>query len=121
MTRQEIVIVIFIIILLIGNVFWGGRYLSMSKQLQSVKKTIELQKVNEKVIKFGKLFINGVLRSENEVSFETRLMLENAVRDTGKKDIMSNWQKFIDSKSESEAQQNVKDLLESILNNIQTK
>ncbi|MEK7673762.1 MAG: hypothetical protein AAB371_01010 [Patescibacteria group bacterium] len=119
MTRQEVLIVIFILILIVGNIFFGGQYFSISNKMTAIKRSAEIQKTNEKALNFGKLFIDTVLRSENEIGFETRLRLENAVRETGNKEILSAWQKFIDSKTEVEAQKSVKDLLEVLIDNIQ--
>jgi NACalpha-BTF3-like transcription factor len=121
MTRQEVFIITFIVILLLGNIFFAGQYLYGLKEIKAIKKVAIIQKNNEKIINFAKLFIKDVLRSENEVNFETRLKLENAVRNTNNKEILSIWQKFIESKSETEAQNNVKDLLEAIINNIGAK
>ena len=119
MTRQEVAIITFILVLLIGNIFFAGQYLNKAKELKSIKQTAESYKINVKIINFFKLFIEKVLKSENEVDFETRLKLENAVRNTGNKDIVASWQQFIESKTESEAQQNIKGLLEILVDNIQ--
>lgn len=119
MTRQEASIIIFVIILLVGNIFFAGQYLYKLRELNSLKNTSESCKINAKIVNFSKMFIKSVLRSQNEIDFETRLKLENAVRNTGSKVIMTDWQNFIDSKTESQAQENVKNLLETLINNIQ--
>jgi hypothetical protein len=76
---------------------------------------LESQKTNEKVLDFTKLFIEKVLKAETEVDFETRLKLENAVRNLGDEEILTQWQKFTESKTEAEAQEEVKNLLEMLL------
>ncbi len=76
---------------------------------------MESQKTNEKVLDFTKLFIEKVLKAETEVDFETRLKLENAVRNLGDEEILTQWQKFTESKTEAEAQEEVKNLLEMLL------
>lgn len=121
MTKQEVIIIIFVLILIVGNVFFGGQYFNAEKQLKIAQKSLSNQKANEKVINFSKLFVDEVLRSENEISFEVRLKLENAVRNTNDKNIVAAWQKFIESKTEIEAQNNVKDLLEILISSIQVK
>jgi hypothetical protein len=76
---------------------------------------------NERIINFLKLFITKVLKAEGEVDFETRLKLENAVREIQDKEILDQWTKFTESKTEEEAQRNVKDLLEILVNKLQIK
>jgi hypothetical protein len=49
------------------------------------------------------------------------LKLENAVREIQDKEILDQWIKFTESKTEDEAQKNVKDLLEILVNKLQIK
>ncbi len=79
---------------------------------------METQKTNEKVLEFAKLFIEKVLKAKTEVDFETRLKLENAVRNLDDEEILVQWQKFTESKIEAEAQEEVKNLLEMLVNKI---
>ncbi len=82
---------------------------------------METQEINEKVLEFSKLFIKQVFKAETEVDFETRLKLENAVRNLGDQEIMNQWQKFVNSKTEIQAQIEVKNLLEILVNKIKVK
>ena len=109
---------IFVVILLVGNVFFASKYLSAKKESATA---IQVHNVDEKTLEFAKLFISGVLKADSEVDFETRLKLENMVRNLGDKEILAQWQKFVESKTEVEAQNNVKDLLEVVVNKINTK
>ena len=118
MTKLKIIFIL-IIILLIGNIFLGIRYFSLTKELHQTQSALETQKINDKILEFTKLFIDKVLKTETEVDFETRLILENAVRNLGNEEILSQWQKFTESKTEYEAQENVKNLLETLVNNIE--
>ena len=111
---------IIVLVLLVGNVFFASRYLTIKRELQEIKTPLEIQEINEKILNFTKFFIEKVLRAEEEVDFETRLKLENTVRDLGDQEILAQWQRFVDSKSESEAQQEVKNLLELLVNKIQS-
>ena len=79
---------------------------------------MQTQKTNDKVLEFTKLFIGKVLKAKTEVDFETRLKLENAVRNLEDKEIMIEWSKFIESKTEDGAQEEVKNLLEMLINKI---
>jgi len=65
--------------------------------------------------------IEKVLKAETEVDFETRLKLENAVRNLEDKEILARWSKFIESKTEAGAQEEVKNLLEALVNKIKIK
>ncbi len=117
-TLSNLFWIILVLILLTGNVFWGVKYFSLQKELQETQTGLETQKLNEKVLEFTKLFIEKVLKAETEVDFETRLQLENAVRNLDDEEILVQWQKFVDSRAEAEAQNEVKNLLEMLINKI---
>jgi len=119
MTKENKTILITVILLLIiSNVFFGFKYLTVQKELQQTQTALEAQKTNEKVLDFAKLFIEKVLKAKGEVDFETRLKLENAVREIRDKEILEKWQNFTNSQTEEEAQENVKDLLEILVDKI---
>jgi len=118
MTNQKIILTTIILLLIVGNVYLGFKYLNIQKQLRQTQTALQTQKTNEKVLEFTKLFIKKVLKAETEVDFETRLKLENAVRDLEDEEILNQWQKFVNSKTESEAQTEVKNLLELLIDKI---
>ena len=107
-----------IIILLAGSVFLGVKYFSVQRQLRQTQSALETQQINEKVLEFTKLFIGKVLKTKTEVDFETRLVLETAVRDLKDDEILAQWNKFVNSKNEIEAQDEVKNLLEMLVGKI---
>src|SRR3989338_10134249 len=109
---------IIILILLAGNVFLGIKYFSIIKEFRQTQTALQIQTTNEKVLEFSKLFIKEVLKAETEVNFDTRLKLETAVRNLGDEEILNQWQKFVDSKTESRAQEEVKYLLEILVNKV---
>lgn len=111
-------LILFISLLIIASVFFGLQYFSLQSKMQAIQKAQENKQVNNKVVNFAKLFITKVLKAKTEVSFEERLVLENAVRDLNDKEILVQWDKFTASKTETDAQQNVKDLLELLINKI---
>jgi len=121
MTRQKIILTFVILLLVAGNVFLGYKYFVEQKQIQQNQTSLETQKLNDKILDFSKLFIQKVLKAQNEVDFETRLKLENAVRDLADDEILAQWEKFTGSKTETEAQDNVKLLLELLVNKIKTQ
>ncbi len=105
--------------LIIGNVFFGIRYFTQAKELEEIKSTQTKTELNEKVLDFASLFIKKVLQADSEVDFETRLSLENAVRELQDEQIMAEWQNFVGSKTEAEAQNSVKKLLGILITKIQ--
>lgn len=117
MNKQKMTLII-ILILLAGNVFLGVKYFAVQKELQETKQAIKAQQINEKILSFAGLFIGKVLKAEGEISFEDRLELENAIRALENEEILAQWQKFTESKTEEEAQKEVKDLLELLVNKI---
>ena len=112
------IILIIILILLAGNVFLGVKYISVVKELRQTQTLLQTQTTNEKVLEFSKLFIKEVLKAETEVNFDTRLKLENAVKNLGDEEILNQWQKFTESKTEVQAQEEAKNLLEMLMNKI---
>ena len=109
--RNPKIFLIVIFLLLAGNIFFAAQYVAAQKQLRETQSALAAKKVSEKTLAFTQLFIEKVLKSEAEVDFETRLQLENKVRDIGDEEILAQWQKFTDSKTEGEAQKQVKNLL----------
>lgn len=118
MNKQKTILTVIILILLGGNIFLGAKYLNAQKELRQTQTVLEAQKTNEKVLDFTKLFITEVLKSETEIDFEARLQLENAVRNLDDEEILAQWQKFTESETETEAQEEVKNLLEMLAGKI---
>jgi hypothetical protein len=129
MNKQKLIIIL-IVGLIVMNIFLIYRYLLLTREIEKMKIVSGLPEKsviifpntkNERIIHFLKLFISKVLKAEGEVDFETRLKLENAVREIQDKEILDQWTKFTESKTEEEAQKNVKDLLEILVNKLQIK
>ena len=116
MNKQKVILLVIILILFVGNVFLVSKYLETQEELKETKIALENQQRNDKVLEFTKLFIAEVLKSEEEIVFETRLQLENAVRDLDDEEILNQWNKFTASETEIEAQEEVKNLLEMLIN-----
>jgi len=111
---------ILIIICLLGAAIIGltNQNYSCQKELEITKNVVRKQQNNQSVLIFTKLFVEKVLQAEQEVDFETRLKLENGVRDLGDAEILAEWEKFINSEDAAEAQKTVKDLLQILVNKI---
>ena len=116
--ERKIGVAIAIMILLLGNIYFGATYVSTRKALQAANTALAAQKRNEKVLAFTKLFIEKVLKAKTDVDFETRLKLENDVREIGDSEILTEWQQFTGSTSELEAQTAVKNLLGTLVDKI---
>ena len=110
-----IIVIVIVVLSLAANIF-----LWISLLIEN-KKNIEIQQkihLNDKVLDFANIFIDKVLRSKGEISFEDRLKIENAVRDTQDNEIYNEWQKFIVAKTELEGQERIVNLLQFIVNTI---
>jgi len=107
--------VVIFLVLFGSNLLFALMYFQTAKELSGVKVALSTQRYNAKYLDFLKMFIKLVIKSDKEVDFETRLKLENAVRqlkeEYGDEEILLQWQKFVASTNEAEAQKNVKDLL----------
>ena len=115
---KRIIILALILILFAGNVLLGLKVFISMAEVNIAKETLKTYQHNDKVLNFTKLFIQKVLKTEGTVPFEDYLKLEGAVRDIGDNAILSQWQKFIDSKTEEQAQEEVKNLLEILAEKI---
>ncbi len=116
--KNKTILITIILLLMIGNVFFGFKYLTVQKELKLIQANLKKQEINQKILNFISLFIKKVLKAKGEVDFETRLKLENAVREIRDKEILEKWQNFTNSQTEEEAQENVKDLLEILVDKI---
>lgn len=115
------ILIVLVLILLAGGAFLSFKYISLAKELRQAQAFLETQNTNDRVLEFTTLFIDKVLEAETEVDFETRLKLENAVRDLKDNEILVQWQKFIESNTEDEAQKEVKNLLEILIGKIKAR
>jgi hypothetical protein len=117
--KNRIVLIIIIGALAIGNAYFAPNYFFVSRELQEIKSIQSKTEINEKVVNFTSMFVKKVLQADKEVDFETRLSLENAVRDLKDQQVMTEWRNFTNSKTEIEAQNSVKTLLGILIEKIQ--
>ena len=113
--KKQMTIIIVFAVLIVSNLYFGLRYVSAKGELANARTIIAAKQGNNQTLDFLKMFVKDVIKSDKEVDFDTRLKLENAVRELNDKDILARWQAFVDSKDEIEAQENVKDLLELLI------
>lgn len=115
MSRLRIVLIVLIGLLVFTNAFTLNAYLSVKKELTAAQAVAQKEDINAQVLNFSRFFIERVLQAKGEVSFENRLKLENMVRDLNDPAILQSWNNFVNSKSEQEAQENVKLLLDLLV------
>jgi len=121
MSLRSAIFVVIILFLLAGNIYFVVQYSAVKKELKETRIELQTKEFNEKILNFTSLFIAKVLKAEGEIDFETRLQLENAVRNLNDSEILAQWQKFVESKTEIQAQTKVKNLLELLVLKIQIK
>lgn len=119
MENKKRIIEFVIVALIVSNAFFAYSYFNSYKELKNINSAETKVELNAKVIDFTSMFIEKVLQAEEEVDFETRLSLENAVRDLKDEEVMNEWNAFISSKTELEAQNSVKRLLGILVAKIQ--
>ena len=111
--------IVLVIILVFSNIFFAAKYFTSREQASQSQVLLKNKANNEKILEFTQLFIEKVLKAKGEVDFETRLKLETSVRDLGDPEILAQWDKFIESDSEDQAQEEVKNLLSLLVVKIQ--
>lgn len=109
--KKHVVLMVLIGLLAFGNVFFAVKFFLKVKETQRLQKEVSTQQINTKVVSFLSLFIQKVLKSDEAVSFEDRLQLENAIRDINDPEILATWERFTGGTNEAQIQQGVKDLL----------
>jgi len=108
-------------ILILGDLFFGIKYNTERLARTKLENTAEIRAINSGAVEFLDAFVEKVLKSTKEVDFETRLKLENQVREIKDDAILKTWQKFTTSKTEAEAQEQVKNLLSLLAKKISGK
>src|SRR3989338_6589211 len=106
--RSKAFWVVIFLVLLGSNLLFALMYFQTAKELQGTKVALSTQRYNAKYLDFLKMFIKLVIKSDKEVDFETRLKLENNIRELkeeyGDEEILLQWQKFVASNDEATAQ-----------------
>lgn len=120
-TSKNGFLVTLIVLLFLGNVLFIWQYWKTQAELTRVRAELTQIQTNDKVVSFLRLFINTVLKAENEVAFQKRLQLEDSVRALNDSDVLEAWTRFVNSTTELEAQTNTKNLLGILADKIQIK
>ncbi len=109
---------ILLIILVAGNIFFSIQYTESLKQ-QQIQKEDNIG-TNIKVSRFLKLFVDVVLNTETgkTISYDSRIKLENDVRDIQDAAITAQWDKFVNSADGKVAQENATALMKMLTNKL---
>ena len=111
MTNKKIVLMLLIVLLTLGCLYLGFLLYNARQTIIQLKEQQMSVQTNKRVVTFMRMFARDVLNVDHEVDFETRLALENTVRSIGDPDILKQWNAFVNSETESQAQEEVKKLL----------
>lgn len=112
----SLVLFLVVLLLLVGVGFLAVKLYDTQNELKYTQTILEDENEQDKILTFVKLFVKEVLKSEGEVGFEAQLQLENSVRALNDEEILSQWRAFVDSDTEAGAQEEVKNLLEMLIN-----
>ena len=107
--------VLIILMLLAVSVYLYLNCESQKEELARANADLRQAELNQRMVDFGQLFVEKVLKADQEVSFEVRLELENQVRRLGNKEVLDSWNRFVASQNEDEARNEVKNLLSLIM------
>ncbi len=108
---KNLVLAIVVGVLIVTNMVTAWYAWNIRLQQKALSQQLESLYINGRVVTFLRLFINTVLKAETEVAFQKRLQLEDAVRALGDDEVSAQWNRFVNSQTELEAQTNTKNLL----------
>jgi hypothetical protein len=116
MNKSKVVSVLLILLLIATNVFTILSLIKSQKELKEMQSQLAETQDKNPILDFNKLFIEKVLKATDEVDFETRLDLENQVRNLNDSEVLEQWNKFVNAENQDVAQTEVKNLLEMLAN-----
>jgi len=116
--RKKLILTLIFVFLLFGVIILGIQCYFLMSQQKALEKELSNQKTNDKIVSFLDLFIEKVLQSNQDISFEDRLKLENGVRDLNDSEILSLWETFTQATTADEVQTYCKNLLEALVKKI---
>lgn len=108
MNNKSIILIIAIVILLVCDAIFVAKYFVVQQQLNKISLAVSS---SDKIKFFNNIFIEKVLKSKGEVSYDDRVALENAAISTSNKEVVDQWHKLLESQTEKDAQKGVVDLL----------
>lgn len=116
--NKKKLIIIIIALLAALNSYVLYKYYKERAVLKTARESLSAEILSNKTLNFTKLITEKIFGAEKNISFEERLFLENAARGLNDPIILENWNNFIASRNQNEAQNNLKQLLGILLNKI---
>ncbi|HEY9582825.1 MAG TPA: hypothetical protein VJK09_00735 [Candidatus Paceibacterota bacterium] len=113
--NSKIFLVILLVLAIVGCGYFAAKASRLDKQVAQLQQEPRISLEAGKTLVFMKDFIANVIGASTEVDFDTRLRLENEVRDLNDAQILTNWKDFIASKTEKEAQEQVLKILQRLI------
>lgn len=118
MKKSWLITTLIVAVLIFTNLFTAYKYYVNRLSLMQMQKAFELQRTNAKVVAFTNMLVRDVLQADDEIGFDTRLQLENAVRNLNDKQVLDQWNLFVNSKEPAETQTIFKNLLALLVGKI---
>ena len=118
MSRKSIVVGCVLAFFVLATIFFAVAYVMQVSKTQQLQHQLQTQQTNKKVVDFLNLFIEKVLKTDQPVSFDDRLQLENAIRGINDPQVLAKWEQFTNGTNEAQIQAAVKDLLQALVNKI---
>lgn len=115
--KSKLVTNLLLLILVAGNIYLGVQYTQSTKR-DTDKLLAETEKTDERIktSRFLKLFIDKVLSTNGEISFEDRVKLESDIRSLEDESLVKQWETFVASKDSNEAQKSAVLLMSMLMN-----
>jgi hypothetical protein len=112
--RTRLIANILMLALVAGNIFFSIQYIQGIKD--AANSPVDNTPVRIQTARFLKLFVDVVLNTKEEISFENRVKLENDVRQLGDAALLKEWTNFVDSKDATAAQASAVKILGMLAN-----
>jgi len=87
-------------------------------ELYRASNNYNAQQKDMKVLVFTNMFVENVLMAKQDIDFDTRLTLENAVRDLNDSLIFDQWQRFTKATTKEDASNEAKNLLNLLIKRV---
>lgn len=104
---------VLMIVLVAGNIFFSINYIENNRRLNELNPEDKVAADTKRIqtARFLKYFIETVLNTEKQISYEDRVKLENDVIQLQDIDVKKAWDEFVASKDGVTAQQNAVKLM----------
>jgi len=112
--QKKLILTLVFVFLLFGVISFGARCYFLDAEVKALNQQLENRNGKAKIVSFLNLFIEKVLQTSEDISFEDRLKLENAVRDINDPEILSLWEAFTKAETAEQVQVLCKNLLEAL-------